>query len=174
MQEAYKQAQKALLGLRKDVQDLVENPNAPVERERELASQLESLGATLAALAKSAPPAEAQREMWKQKISNATADQKMILTTLREACRKRDLLRAEEEHKKGLHDRRYNLDSVLLDNEYKVNESGTLPRGGRGSHSQQGQRQIRPTWWHNISRWGARPSKSSGGSEEFSMLCRAG
>jgi hypothetical protein len=123
MQEAYKQAQKGLLSLRKDVQDYADDPAAPVERERELANQLEGLAATLAALSKSSPP-EQQKEMWKQKIGNAIAEQKMISSTLREVCRKRDASRAEEEHKKGLHDRRYNLDSVLLDNEYKVNESG--------------------------------------------------
>lgn len=141
--ESYKNIQKQLLILRRKVGDLsedkldsIDNIDDNITIEKDLSLQLDNLGSTLILLGKQNSSGgnisegiqtiDSQREMWKQKINNALAEQRAISALLRDVCRKRDTIRAEQQLQKGLNDRRYNLDSVVLDNEYKMSESGTF------------------------------------------------
>lgn len=161
--ESFKNVQKQLLILRKEVNELKDHHDDGDDdghggggggdtKERELASQLDQVYQTLMVLSKQTTPTSTSsspspssssassgdaKEVWKQKISNAMAEQRSISNTLKDICRRRDSARAEKELQRGINDRRYNLDSVVLDNQYKLSQSGKMGHGicaggGRG------------------------------------------
>jgi len=85
---------------------------------------LEELGQLLQSLNKSATslPQDA-RETWKGKIRNALSEQRMLLSSLKETCRRRDKKREDDEAKRALLERRYEDDTVMLDHNYQMNSS---------------------------------------------------
>ena len=89
----------------------------------ELQNELNELASTLATLLKAIP--QSDQDIWKRKINNAQSEQRMISQSLKEICRRRDKEKEDEESKKSLLDRRYDLDNVKLDNEYKMNAAAS-------------------------------------------------
>jgi hypothetical protein len=124
--QSYKECQKRLLTLRKEVGDLeasdMKNESLHNVGER-VNQELSEVGATLTALSKAVGSAS-DMDLWQKKIANAQNEQRALVAAMREVLRKRDLVKEEEDAKKALLERRYeNLDSVKLDNEYKINAS---------------------------------------------------
>ncbi len=126
--QSFKETQKRLLALRKEIADLesdVDGKNTGVLNVDILSSQLGEIGATLNALSK-AVGSGTDMDLWQKKIQNAQNEQRTLVASLRELTRKRDLVKEEELAKAALLDRRYDsLESVKLDNEYKINASAS-------------------------------------------------
>ena len=139
--QSFKEAQKRLLDVRRRVEDFDEADSATAAATDEfqvgprgplptlpltnffslsqLQKDIDELGTTLTALHKAAAD-----DLWKRKIQNAQNEQRMMSATLREVLQRHNLAREEEEEKRMM-DRRYDMDSVKLDNEYKINAAAT-------------------------------------------------
>lgn len=122
--QSYKECQKRILSLRKEVADLEGKGDVGGDVAVEQINQeLGEVGATLSALSK-AVGSGADMDLWQKKITNGQNEVRTLVAAVREVLRKRDLAKEEELAKAALMDRRYeNLDSVKLDNEYKINAS---------------------------------------------------
>merc|ERR1711991_533876 len=88
----------------------------------ELQKQIDQLGASLATLLKAVPPTD---DLWRRKIQKAQNEQKMMQTALREVCKRRNIAREEEEEKRALQERRFDVGGVKLDNEYKIHAAAS-------------------------------------------------
>ena len=122
LSQSFKETQKQLLETRRRVEDFDEAVGDDGVDELQLQKEINDLGVTLGALLKAVSSGD---DLWTRKIQNAQNEQKMMNSTLREACKRRNIAREEEEEKRALQDRRYDLDSVKLDNEYKINAAAT-------------------------------------------------
>ena len=135
MSASFKECQKKLLALRRHVATLEgggdpgttlskpegEAAAGPVDADQ-VAAELEELSATLAALLK-AVGATADMDLWRRKIATAQAEQRELSASLQTVTARRMREQEEENAKKALLDRRYDMDSVRLDREYKISAS---------------------------------------------------
>jgi hypothetical protein len=132
---SFKECKKKLLALRRHVASLEggsENPGNATQQSKtpeseavgaeQASAELDELAATLAALLK-AVGAGADMDLWRRKIGTAQAEQRELSASLQAVTAKRMREQEEEQAKKALLERRYDMDSVRLDREYKINAS---------------------------------------------------
>jgi hypothetical protein len=131
---SFKECQKKLLALRRHVASLEgnENPGSATQQAakpeseavgaEQTSAELDELAATLAALLKAVGVAP-DMDLWRRKIATAQAEQRELSASLQAVTAKRMREQEEEQAKKALLERRYDMDSVRLDREYKINAS---------------------------------------------------
>ncbi len=181
---SFKECQKKLLALRRHVAVLegsgepgtAKPENAAAEATlpaEQAAAELDELGATLAALLK-AVGAGADMDLWRRKIATAQAEQRELSASLQAVAARRMREQEEEMAKKALLERRYDMDSVRLDREYKINaaaDNSVSRREGDGKKEAPLTCFRRCPCWASTSKWDVPRWPSSGGSARCSTAC---